>query len=56
MPALPLSRRQALVVAGALALVLVLAGKLLVGTGSAHRVPAFAVPSAARAPAPPRLV
>ena len=57
MPALPLSRRQALVVAGALALVLVLAGKLLVGTGSAHRVPAFAAPAAARAPAQPaRLV
>jgi competence protein ComEA len=57
MPALPLSRRQALVVAGALAVVLVLAGKLLVGTGSAHRVAAFAVPAAARAPAPPpRLV
>ena len=33
MPALPLSRRQALVVAGALALVLVLAGKLLTGGG-----------------------
>jgi len=57
MPALPLSRRQALVVAGALALVLVLAGKLLVGTGSAHHVPAFAIPAAARALAPPpRLV
>jgi competence protein ComEA len=57
MPALPLSRRQALVVAGALAFVLVLAGKLLVGTGSAHRVPAFAAPAAVRAPAPaPRLV
>jgi len=54
MPALPLSRRQALVVAGALALVLVLAGKLLVG-GSAHRVPAFALPRAAP-PAPPPLL
>jgi competence protein ComEA len=53
MPALPLSRRQALVVAGALALVLVLAGKLLVGTGSARRVPAFATPAAARPPVPP---
>jgi competence protein ComEA len=57
MPALPLSRRQALVVAGALALVLVLAGKLLVGTGSARRVPAFALPASVRTAAlPPRLV
>jgi competence protein ComEA len=57
MPALPLSRRQALVVAGALALVLVVAGKLFVGSGSAQRVQAFPLPAVARAPAPPpRLV
>jgi len=55
MPALTLSRRQALVVAGALALVLVLAGKLLVGSGSAHRSPTFALPRAAP-PAPPSLL
>jgi len=54
MPALPLSRRQALVVAGALALVLVLAGKLLAG-GSAHRAPAFTLARAAP-PAPPPLL
>jgi len=54
MPALPLSRRQALVAAGALALVLVLAGKLLAG-GSAHRAPAFA-PARAAPPAPPPLL
>jgi competence protein ComEA len=56
MPALPLSRRQALVVAGALALVLVIAGKLLDGSGSARRA-AFPLPAAAAPPAPPpRLV
>src|SRR5262249_61846420 len=53
MPALPLSRRQALVLAGALAVVLVLAGKLLAGGGSAHRAPRFPVARAAPpAPAP----
>jgi competence protein ComEA len=56
MPALPLSRRQALVVAGALALVLVLAGKLLTGGGSAHRAPPFALPRAAPPAPPPQLV
>jgi competence protein ComEA len=56
MPALPLSRRQALVVAGALALVLVLAGKLLAGGGSGHRAPAFALPRAAPPAPPPALV
>jgi competence protein ComEA len=57
MPALSLSRRQALVVAGALALVLVVAGKLLVGSGSAHRVQTFPLPAATAPPAPPpRLV
>ena len=57
MPALPLSRRQALVVAGALAIVLVVAGKLLTnsGSGSAHPPPAFPVVAAPPAP-PPRLV
>jgi competence protein ComEA len=54
MPALPLSRRQALLVAGALALVLVLAGKLLAG-GPAHRAPPFALARAAP-PAPPPLL
>jgi competence protein ComEA len=55
MPALPLTRRQALIVAGALALILVLAGKLLTGSGQARRVPSF--PVAARRPSPPaRLV
>ena len=56
MPALPLSRRQALVVAGALALVLVLAGKLLTGGGQTHRSPAFALPRAAPPTPPPQLV
>jgi competence protein ComEA len=55
MAALPLSRRQALVVAGVLALVLVLAGKLLTGGGQARRVPAFPV-AAPRPSRPPRLV
>ena len=55
MPALPLSRRQALVAAGALAIVLVLAGKLLAGGGSAHRVPKFPLARAAP-PAPPPLL
>jgi competence protein ComEA len=55
MPALPLSRRQALVVAGALAILLVLAGKLLAGGGAAHLPPAFPVAAAPPAPAP-RLV
>jgi competence protein ComEA len=56
MPALSLSRRQALVVAGALALVLVVAGKLLVGSGSAHAVRAFPLPAAVPPAPPPRLV
>ena len=57
MPALSLSRRQALVVAGALALVLVVAGKLLVGSGSARPARAFPLPATASPPAPPpRLV
>jgi len=43
------------VAAGALALVLVLAGKLLAGGGSTHRTPAFALPRAAP-PAPPSLL
>jgi competence protein ComEA len=56
MPALPLTRRQVLVVAGALALVLVLAGKLLAGGGQARRVPTFPVAAAPRPSPPPRLV
>ena len=56
MPALPFSRRQALVVAGALALVLVLGGKLLAGGGPSHRAPVFAAPRAAPAAPPPLLV
>ena len=55
MPALPLSRRQALVAAGALAIVLILAGKLLAGGGAAHRVPKFALARPAP-PAPPPLL
>jgi competence protein ComEA len=55
MPALPLSRRQALVAAGALAVVLVLAGKLLAGGGPSHRVPTFR-PARAAPPAPPPAV
>ena len=55
MPVLPLSRRQALVAAGALALVLVLAGKLVAG-GSGHRAPAFALPRTALPAPPPALV
>jgi competence protein ComEA len=43
------------VVAGLLAVVLVLAGKLLAGGGSAHRVPRFPLASAAP-PAPPPLL
>src|SRR5262249_44207117 len=57
MPALPLSRRQALVVAAALALVLLLAGKLLTGGGQTRHSPAFALPRAApRAPRPELVV
>jgi competence protein ComEA len=56
MPALPLSRRQALVVAAALAAVLVLAGKLLAGGSSGHGAPAFALPRAAPPAPPPALV
>jgi len=55
MPALSLSRRQALVVAGALAIVLVLAGKLLSG-GSGHRAAVFPLPRAAPPAPPPQLV
>jgi competence protein ComEA len=55
MPVLPISRRQALVVAGVLAVVLVLAGKLLAGGGPAHRVPRFPLARAAP-PAPPPLL
>lgn len=56
MPVLSLSRRQALVVAAALALVLVVAGKLLVGAGSAHRAQAMPFRTAAPPAPPPRLV
>ena len=56
MPSLPLTRRKALVVAGALAVVLVLAGKLLAGGGSAHRLPTFPVARAAPPAPPPMLV
>jgi competence protein ComEA len=54
--ALPLSRRQALVAAGALAIVLLVVGKLLTGgTGPVRPVPVFR--AAASAPAPrPQLV
>ena len=55
MPALPLSRRQALVAAGALAVVLLVAGKVLAGGGSARPLPAFHVAATPPAP-PPRLV
>ena len=57
MPALPLSRRQPLVAAGTLAVVLVVAGKMLAsgGSGSAHAPPALPV-AAAPPPRPPRLV
>ena len=55
MPAFSLSRRQALVAAGTLAIVLVLAGKLLAG-GSAHRARAFPLPRAAPPAPPPQLV
>jgi competence protein ComEA len=56
MPALSFSRRQALVVAGALAVVLVLAGKFLTGgAGSPGVAATFPVAAAAPAP-PPRLV
>ena len=56
MPALPLSRRQALVVAAVLALVLVLAGKLLADGGSGHRASSFSLPRAAPPAPPPALV
>jgi competence protein ComEA len=55
MPAFSLSRRQALVAAGTLAIVLVLAGKLLAG-GSTHRARAFPLPRAAPPAPPPQLV
>jgi len=56
MPALPLSRRQALVAAAALALILLLAGKLLTGAGQARHSPAFALPRAAPPAPKPQLV
>jgi competence protein ComEA len=55
MPALPLSRRQALVVAAALAVGLVLAGKLLAGGGAGHPAPTLPLARAAP-PAPPPLL
>ena len=55
MPSLPVSRSQALVVAGVAAIVLVLAGKLLAGGGSGHRAPRFPLARAAP-PAPPPLL
>jgi competence protein ComEA len=55
MPALPLSRRQALSAAGALAIVLLVAGKLLTSGGPARPVPTFHVAAAPPAP-PPALV
>jgi competence protein ComEA len=55
MPALPLSRRQALVVAGVLAVVLVLAGKLLAG-GAGHRARVTFPLARAAPPAPPPLL
>jgi competence protein ComEA len=54
-PAFSLSRRQALVVAGALAIVLVLMGKVLSG-GPAHQAHAFPLPRAAPPAPPPQLV
>jgi competence protein ComEA len=56
MPALPLSRRQALVVAGGLAIVLLVAGKLLQGSGGPAQVPPAFHAAAAPPPPPPRLV
>ena len=57
MPALPLSRRQALVAAGALAVVLVVAGKMLAsGEPSSAPVPPVFPVAAARPAPPPRLV
>jgi competence protein ComEA len=57
MPALPLSRRQALVAVGALAVILVVAGNMLAsgGPSSAHVPPGLPVAAAPPAP-PPRLV
>ncbi len=55
MPALPLSRRQALVAAGALAILLLVAGKLLTGSAPARPVPTFRAAPAPPAP-PPQLV
>ena len=56
MPALSLSRRQALVVAGALAVVVLLAGKLLIGAGAPRRSPSLPVAAAAPAAAKPEPV
>ena len=55
MPALPLSRRQALVAAGALAIVLLVAGKLLTGSAPARPIPTFRAAAAPPA-SPPQLV
>jgi competence protein ComEA len=55
MPALSLSRRQALVAAGALAILLLVAGKLLTGSAPARPVPTFRAAAAPPAP-PPQLV
>lgn len=55
MPALPLSRRQALVAAGVLAVVLVLAGKLLAG-GSGHTARVSFPLARAAPPAPPPML
>jgi len=55
MSAFPLSRRQALAAAGALAVVLLVAGKLLTGSAPARPVPTFRAAAAPPAP-PPQLV
>jgi competence protein ComEA len=55
MQAISLSRRQALVAAGALAVVLLVAGKLLTGGAPARPVPTFRAAAAPPAP-PPQLV
>lgn len=55
MPELPVSRRQALVVAAVLLALLVVAGKLLAGAGAASAEPPAALVQA-NAPAPAKLV
>jgi competence protein ComEA len=55
-PALTISRRQALLVAAVLAALLFLAGKLLAGAGTSHAVPAPPAVSTAGAPATAKLV